>query len=87
MNTKLTNILEAYKNVKQELQEIKELLVKSNHIPQKSELIDVSDACRILNICKRTIYSYNAKGLLNPSRINGKLYYKYSELDNLLNQQ
>ncbi len=86
MNHKITNILDAFRTLKQELDEIKSLISKNNTFHQKSEWIDVADACRILNICKRTIYSYNAKGILTPSRINGKLYYRYSDLTNLLNQ-
>ncbi len=58
---------------------------------QKSQLehfidawIDGQDVMMALHISKRTLQSLRDNGTLPYSRINGKFYYKVSDLENLL---
>jgi hypothetical protein len=44
------------------------------------------DVCRLLMICKRTLMSYKAKGILPFAQIGRKIYYKASDIDEYLEQ-
>lgn len=46
--------------------------------------IDGQDVIQTLHISKRTLQSQRDEGTLKFSRINGKFYYKVSDLENLL---
>jgi hypothetical protein len=48
------------------------------------EWLDGQDACLILNISPRTLQTYRDTGRLSFSQINHKIYYKASEIDDLL---
>ena len=50
----------------------------------KQQWIDGNDVMLSLNISKRTLQSLRDNGVLPHSRINGKFYYKVSDLENLL---
>ena len=50
----------------------------------KESWIDGQDVMLALNISKRTLQSLRDSGLLPHSRINGKFYYKVSDLEALL---
>ena len=50
----------------------------------KESWIDGQDVILALNISKRTLQSLRDKGILPYSRINGKFYYKVSDMEALL---
>lgn len=50
----------------------------------KDTWIDGSDVMQILSISKRTLQTLRDEGTLNFSRINGKFYYKVSDIEKLL---
>jgi len=50
----------------------------------KDTWIDGQDVMQTLHISKRTLQSLRDEGTLNFSRINGKFYYKISDIDSLL---
>lgn len=50
----------------------------------KDTWIDGQDVMMTLHISKRTLQSLRDEGTLNFSRINGKFYYKVSDIEYLL---
>lgn len=51
----------------------------------KDTWVDGQGVMQTLHISKRTLQSLRDSGVLPFSRINGKFYYKVSDLQNLLN--
>jgi len=47
--------------------------------------IDGQDVMQSLHISKRTLQSLRDNGTLPYSRLNGKFYYKISDIENILN--
>lgn len=46
--------------------------------------MDNSEVCRLLNVSIRTIQTYRDKGKLAYSPINGKIYYKASDVEDFI---
>ncbi|NPD86439.1 helix-turn-helix domain-containing protein [Lentimicrobium sp. L6] len=46
--------------------------------------IDGQDVMQVLHISKRTLQSLRDSGVLPYSRLNGKFYYKLSDIENIL---
>ena len=44
------------------------------------ELLDTQDLCFMLKTCKRSLQRYRKKGLLSFHTIEGKVYYKSSDI-------
>lgn len=54
------------------------------HQKQNETWLDNSDVCRLLNVSSRTMQTYRDTGKLPYSQINGKLYYKTSDIKNFV---
>ena len=83
----MTEIIELILSLSQEIKTIKAYLQQF----QKSRLerfneawIDGQDVMQTLHISKRTLQTLRDSEMLPYSRINGKFYYKVSDLENLL---
>lgn len=83
----MTELIDLVLKLSQDLQQIKFQLQQF----QKSRLerfteawIDGQDVMQTLNISKRTLQSLRDEGTLPFSRINGKFYYKLSDIEQLL---
>ncbi len=50
-------------------------------------LLDNQDMCRLLGVCKRTIARYRQKKLVSYYKIDGKVYYKVSEIQAFLKKK
>jgi len=74
-------ILERIDRVAQELQEY----VKQTANPMVEKWIDNADACRILKVSFRSLQNYRDNGVLPFSTIGGKIYYKASDIEAVLN--
>jgi len=61
-----------------------ELLKKSKTERLKEIWIDNQDVLQTLHISKRTLQTYRDNGTLPFSKINGKFYYKVSDIEHLL---
>ncbi|NDP20908.1 MAG: helix-turn-helix domain-containing protein [Paludibacter sp.] len=48
--------------------------------------LDNQDVCLILNISKRTLQTYRDNGTLPYSQVNHKMYYKPSEIEQVLSK-
>lgn len=77
-------------NTNQALNEILERLDKmedqSNSITQtiQKEWIDSQEVCLLLNISKRTLQNYRDTGKIPYSSVDGKMYYKYRDIMDIL---
>ncbi len=49
--------------------------------------LDNWDTCRLLNVSARTMQTYRDTGKLPYSQINGKIYYKASDVDVFIQNQ
>lgn len=72
---------------------LQEILDKLTVIEQRSETseespkhkwLDNQEFCQLLKICKRTAQSYRDDGLVTFSQIGSKVYYKLSDVHELL---
>ena len=83
----MTEIIELILSLSQEIKTIKAYLQnyhKSRLESFKEEWIDGQDVMQTLHISKRTLQSLRDNGVLPYSRINGKFYYKVSDIEALL---
>lgn len=47
----------------------------------KDQWIDLQETCALLKVSKRTLQSYRDKGVLGFSQINGKIYFRLSDIE------
>ncbi len=74
-------------NLSQEMKNIKailEVFQKTRLEKFKEAWIDGQEVMLALHISKRTLQSLRDSGVLPYSRINGKFYYKLSDIENIL---
>ena len=87
MNNNIMAILpqDTLNQIQAELQEIKALLLeeKSKSLPNKGS-VDPKTAAGLLNITTRTLSTWRAKGVIKASRVGRKIYYKVSDINNLI---
>lgn len=83
----MNEVIRSLLHLSGELKEVKvhlEFLKKSRVEYFKEAWVDSADVLDILRISKRTLQSLRDTGDLPFSRINGKLYYKLSDIEKLL---
>jgi len=79
--------VEDYNKILKKLEDIDAKIgSKGNQNPLKDQWLDIQQVCQLLAISKRTLFSYKANNILNYSKLNGKVYYKASDIDALLEQ-
>jgi hypothetical protein len=66
------------------LNDLKEI-VNAKEKPQK-QWLKSSEVRKLLNISPGTLQNLRINGTLNYNRIGGTIYYKYEEIDKMLNQ-
>ncbi len=74
-------------SISQDVKEIKEALhfiAKSSLMQLKDEWIDGQIVMQTLHISQRTLQSLRDNGTLPFSRINGKFYYKVTDIQEML---
>ena len=54
-----------------------------SHVNSDTWLTGV-DVCQMLRISKRTLANYKSRGMLPCSKVGGKIYFKYSDIQALL---
>lgn len=71
--------------------ELKELLELTDNATQvygqifkEQRWLDNQEVCLMLNITKRTLQTYKHKGMLPHSKLNRKNYFKYADVQVLL---
>lgn len=83
----MMEIMQALLKLSGELKEIKVHLQQINktRLEKFNEAwIDGQDVMQVLHISKRTLQSLRDSGTLPYSRLNGKFYYKLSDIESLL---
>ena len=63
---------------------IKEITAPYKALQQATKWLDQQEACQLLNISKRTLQTYRAKGILGATQINRKTYFRLSEVELLM---
>jgi len=58
--------------------------IKHSNNPLSETWLDIVETCALLKISKRTLQSYRDNGILSFSQISGKIYFKASDIDELL---
>jgi 5-bromo-4-chloroindolyl phosphate hydrolysis protein len=78
---------QAFLQLKKSLEEINNYIRndKKNHSLEDS-CLDIQDVCQILKISKRTLQSYRDSKILGYSQISGKIYFKASDVQTLLDK-
>lgn len=83
----MKEIVELILTLSQELKDLKariELLNRSRVDVLKDSWIDNQDVLQTLHISKRTLQTFRDNGTLPFSKIQGKFYYKVSDIEKLL---
>ncbi|WP_421976349.1 helix-turn-helix domain-containing protein [Roseivirga seohaensis] len=83
----MTELIDLVLKLSQDLQQIKFQLqqFQKSRLERFTEVwIDGQDVMQTLHISKRTLQSLRDEGTLPFSRINGKFYYKLSDIEQLL---
>ncbi|WP_165025017.1 helix-turn-helix domain-containing protein [Dysgonomonas sp. ZJ279] len=57
-----------------------------NHVPHLTgeRLLDNKEVCRFLNIKDRTLQEYRSKGIVSFYKVEGKIFYKESDIRKML---
>lgn len=83
----MNEIIDLMLKLSQEIKTIKAYLevFRKSPLEQFNEAwIDGQDVMQVLHISKRTLQSLRDNGTLPYSRLNGKFYYKLSDIESLL---
>ncbi len=83
----MMELLQAFLSLSGDLKELKaqvQVIKQSREEKLRLNWVDGSQVMRIFNISKRTLQQWRSSGLLPYSRIQGKLYYRVSDLEDLL---
>jgi hypothetical protein len=78
----LLQLLKAIADLAKRLLRIEQKLNDEQFV--KHDWLDHTDVCKMLHISKRTLDSYREKGLLPGSKLGGKVFYRYTDIDGYL---
>ena len=56
------------------------------HKEPNDPILDNQQVCQILNLSKRSLQNYRESGIIAYSQIGAKIYYKMSDIRDLLNK-
>ncbi len=73
---------EKYLEMLNELHEIKKALAIKNS--DGKQIIDNDTFLKLLNISKRTGVTWRSTGIIGYSKIDGKIFYRLSDIDDML---
>ena len=83
----MTEIIDLLMSLSQEIKDIKariDLLRQSRAERLKDTWLDNQDVLQALHISKRTLQTFRTNGTIRYSKIQGKFYYKVSDIEQLL---
>jgi len=63
---------------------IEEITTPYKALQQATKWLDQQETCQLLNISKRTLQTYRAKGVLGATQINRKTYFRLSDVELLM---
>jgi hypothetical protein len=77
--------IQILKKLQREIKEvsnlIKEMTSPYKALQQATKWLDQQEVCQLLNISKRTLQTYRAKGIIGATQINRKTYFKLSDVE------
>lgn len=76
---------EAYHNLIQSINEIKEQISNQSAQSYKNKWLNIQETCKFLNVSIRTLQSYRDKVIIPFSQVDGKIYFKVADLEEHLN--
>lgn len=79
----LSTLIDAFEKIMRMLEEIKEKLDRPKEDPEKVWL-DNQEVMAFLKISPRTLITYRQKGILKYSQIGSKIYYRKSDVQEML---
>jgi hypothetical protein len=72
----------AFQQILDSINEIKKILSNKSAVsPLSEKWLDISEVCILLKISKRTLQGYRDNGILPYSQINGKIYFRVSDIE------
>jgi|SRR5690554_425848 len=80
----IQNLRDLQKEVKDVSNLIAEMTAPYKVLQQATKWLDQQEACQLLNISKRTLQTYRAKGILGATQINRKTYFRLSDVELLM---
>ena len=80
----IQNLRNLQKEVKDISELIEEITSPYKSLQQTTKWLDQQETCQLLNISKRTLQTYKAKGILGATQINRKNYFKLSDVELLM---
>jgi hypothetical protein len=83
----MTEIIDLLMSLSQEIKDIKariELIKYQKAEKLKDNWIDNQDVMQMLHISQRTLQTFRSNGTIPYSKIQGKFYYKVSDIEQLL---
>ena len=75
------------KEVKEASKLIQEITSPYKALQQATKWLDQQETCQLLNISKRTLQTYRAKGILGATQINRKTYFRLSDVELLIQRE
>ena len=57
------------------------MLTEKKDYPLSERWLDIIEACKILNVSKRTLQNYRNDGTLAYSQVAGKIYFKAADIE------
>lgn len=75
------------KEVKEVSKLIQEITSPYKALQQATKWLDQQETCQLLNISKRTLQTYRAKGILGATQINRKTYFRLSDVELLIQSE
>ena len=77
----ITISTKAFKAILDRIDEISHKLETQKIEPTLKETwLDIQEVCFLLKISKRTLQTYRDKGILPYSQVNGKIYFKATDI-------
>jgi|SRR5690554_948209 len=77
--------IQILKKLQREIKEVSLLIAEMTApykgLQQATKWLDQQEVCQLLNISKRTLQTYRAKGIIGATQINRKTYFKLSDVE------
>jgi excisionase family DNA binding protein len=78
---------EAFLQIVSKIDKLSAILEKNNKSnPLSDTWLDIQQVCVLLKVSKRTLQTYRDNNVLPFSQINGKIYFKASDIEEHLEQ-
>jgi len=77
---------EAFLSLVNSINEIKTQISNQSSQSLNNQWLDIPETCKFLRVSIRTLQSYRDKGIIPFSQVEGKIYFKVTDLEAHLNR-